>query len=67
MGPLRIRTNSIVPGSIEGTEGMKRLSSDVRQKELINAIPLRRMGAVDDIGQTAVFLASPRRPEGRSQ
>ena len=66
-GRYGIRTNSIVPGSIEGTEGMKRLSSDARQKELINAIPLRRMGTVDDIGQTAVFLASPRRPEGRSQ
>ena len=26
---------------------------------MINAIPLRRMGTVDDIGQAAVFLASP--------
>ena len=52
-----IRTNSIVPGPIEGTEGMKRLSSS--REEFINAIPLRRMGTVDDIGQTAVFLASP--------
>jgi hypothetical protein len=41
---------------------MKQLSSDARQKELINAIPLRRMGTVDDIGQTAVFLASPLAP-----
>ena len=48
-----------MPGPIEGTQGLKRLSSDARQKELINAIPLRRMGTVDDIGQTAVFLASP--------
>ena len=54
-----IRTNSIVPGPIEGTEGAKRLFSEARQEELINAIPLRRMGTVDDIGQTAVFLASP--------
>src|SRR5271165_255991 len=58
-GRYGIRTNSIVPGPIEGTEGMKRLSSDARRKELINAIPLRRMGTVDDVGQTAVFLASP--------
>lgn len=58
-GRYGIRTNSIVPGPIEGTEGMKRLSSDDRRQELINAIPLRRMGTVDDIGQTAVFLASP--------
>ncbi|MDB5786872.1 SDR family oxidoreductase [Caballeronia mineralivorans] len=54
-----IRTNSIVPGPIEGTEGMKRLWSAERKEEFINAIPLRRMGTVDDIGQSAVFLASP--------
>jgi NAD(P)-dependent dehydrogenase (short-subunit alcohol dehydrogenase family) len=54
-----IRTNSVVPGPIEGTEGMKRLLSEARQDEFINAIPLRRMGTVDEIGQTAVFLASP--------
>jgi Enoyl-(Acyl carrier protein) reductase len=38
---------------------MKRLFSQARHGEFINAIPLRRMGTVDDIGQTAVFLASP--------
>ena len=54
-----IRTNSIVPGPIEGTEGMKRLSSPAQKEMFINAIPLRRMGTVDDIGQTAAFLASP--------
>ena len=54
-----IRANSIVPGPIEGTEGMKRLSSPAQKETLINSIPLRRMGTVDDIGQTAAFLASP--------
>jgi NAD(P)-dependent dehydrogenase (short-subunit alcohol dehydrogenase family) len=54
-----IRTNSIVPGPIEGTEGMKRLSSPAHLETLISTIPLRRMGTVDDIGQTAAFLASP--------
>ncbi|MDN7177363.1 SDR family oxidoreductase [Caballeronia sp. SEWSISQ10-4 2] len=58
-GRYGIRTNSIVPGPIEGTEGMKRLWSAERKEEFINAIPLRRMGTVDDIGQSAVFLASP--------
>ncbi|SAK93344.1 short chain dehydrogenase [Caballeronia arationis] len=58
-GRYGIRTNSIVPGPIEGTEGMKRLWSPERQEEFIDAIPLRRMGTVDDIGQSAVFLASP--------
>ncbi len=54
-----IRANSSVPGPIEGTQGVKRLMSDARQEEFINAIPLRRMGTVNDIGQVAVFLASP--------
>ncbi|WNC93438.1 SDR family oxidoreductase [Paraburkholderia sp. FT54] len=58
-GRYGIRTNSIVPGPIEGTEGMKRLWSAERHEDFVNAIPLRRMGTVDDIGQSAVFLASP--------
>jgi len=58
-GPHGIRANSIVPGPIEGTEGMKRLSGPGQEAAFINSIPLRRMGTVDDIGQTAAFLASP--------
>ena len=54
-----IRVNSIVPGPIEGTEGMKRLASPQAKQAIIDAVPLRRMGTVDDIGQTAAFLASP--------
>jgi NAD(P)-dependent dehydrogenase (short-subunit alcohol dehydrogenase family) len=54
-----IRTNSIVPGPIEGTEGMKRLSGEAQLAKFIDGIPLKRMGTVDDIGQAAVFLASP--------
>ena len=51
-GPYGIRSNSIVPGPIEGTEGMKRLAGSAHQETLINSVPLRRMGTVDDIGQT---------------
>lgn len=58
-GRYGIRANSIVPGPIEGTEGLKRLF-DGRQRDLfIDSIPARRLGSVDDIGQAAVFLASP--------
>jgi NAD(P)-dependent dehydrogenase (short-subunit alcohol dehydrogenase family) len=58
-GPYGIRSNSIVPGPIEGPEGMKRLAGSAHHETLINSVPLRRMGTVDDIGQTAAFLASP--------
>jgi len=58
-GPYGIRANSIVPGPIEGTEGMKRLLDPAQEKAYLRTIPLGRMGTVDDIGQTAAFLASP--------
>jgi NAD(P)-dependent dehydrogenase (short-subunit alcohol dehydrogenase family) len=58
-GRYGIRVNSIVPGPIEGTEGLKRLSSAEAKQKLVDAVPMRRMGTVDDIGQTAAFLASP--------
>jgi NAD(P)-dependent dehydrogenase (short-subunit alcohol dehydrogenase family) len=58
-GRYGIRVNSIVPGPIAGTEGAKRLTDPGAQAALIDAVPLHRMGTVDDIGQTAVFLASP--------
>jgi NAD(P)-dependent dehydrogenase (short-subunit alcohol dehydrogenase family) len=50
-GPHGIRCNSIVPGPIEGTEGMKRLSDPAQRDMFIGSVPLRREGTVDDIGQ----------------
>jgi NAD(P)-dependent dehydrogenase (short-subunit alcohol dehydrogenase family) len=58
-GRFGIRVNSIAPGPIEGTEGMKRLASPAALEQIKAAVPLGRLGTVDDIGQLAVFLASP--------
>ncbi|GAC1518941.1 MAG: SDR family oxidoreductase [Vulcanimicrobiaceae bacterium] len=59
-GRYGIRANSIAPGPIDDTEGMRRLAPARGAKERLAAIvPLRRLGHVDDIGQIAVFLASP--------
>jgi len=58
-GKYGIRSCSIVPGPIEGTEGMKRLADPKSLKERLGQIPLQRMGTVDEIGHAAVFLASP--------
>jgi NAD(P)-dependent dehydrogenase (short-subunit alcohol dehydrogenase family) len=58
-GKHGIRTATIVPGPIEGTEGMRRLSPPGLKEMREAVIPLGRMGTVDDIGQAAVFLASP--------
>lgn len=54
-----IRANSIVPGPIAGTEGMRRLAPPEFEAAKKSVIPLGRYGSVDDIGQAAVFLASP--------
>ncbi|MCB0278811.1 MAG: SDR family oxidoreductase [Calditrichaeota bacterium] len=58
-GAYGIRSNSIAPGPIAGTEGMKRLAPGEIGKRLKEYIPLQRMGETADIGQAAVFLASP--------
>ena len=56
-----IRCNSVAPGPIEGTEGMRRLGPEdpALHDRLCAAIPLGRYGTVDEIGNAAVFLASP--------
>lgn len=58
-GPHGIRANSIVPGPIEGTEGMKRLAPPGSEARIGKLMPLQRMGTVEDIGATACYLASP--------
>ncbi len=60
-GRWGIRSNSIAPGPIEGTEGMKRLgpADGEAHQRLRAAVPLGRYGTVEEIGQAAVFLASP--------
>lgn len=58
-GPHGIRANSIVPGPIEGTEGMKRLAPPGSEGRITKLVPLQRMGTVEDIGATACYLASP--------
>ena len=60
-GPDGIRVNSISPGPIRGTEGVRRLMPGGKQGEaFINArIPLQRMGETGDIANLALFLASP--------
>ncbi len=58
-GPYGIRSNSIIPGFIDDTEGMRRISSEADSRSFIQNIPLRRMGTTQEIGQAAAFLSSP--------
>ncbi len=54
-----VRINSVVPGPIDGTEGMARLAPDesVRQR-VVDSVPLGRMGSPTDIGHACLFLGS---------
>jgi NAD(P)-dependent dehydrogenase (short-subunit alcohol dehydrogenase family) len=55
-----IRVNSIVPGPIEGTEGIRRLAPNDEERVRMTArVPLRRYGSVDDIAGIAMVLSSP--------
>jgi 3-oxoacyl-[acyl-carrier protein] reductase len=54
LGRFNVRVNAIAPGYIVTamTQGMP----DAQRRALRNAIPLRRMGTVDDVSALAVFL-----------
>ena len=55
-----IRVNSIVPGPIEGTEGVRRLMPSAAARRAVErSIPLRRLGQTEDVARLALFLASP--------
>ena len=58
-GSSGIRVNSIVPGPIDGTEGMTRLApnEDARQRAR-ESVPLGRLGSTEDIGNACLFLSS---------
>jgi len=56
LGPLGIRVNCVAPGAIE-TERTKKESPDYAGT-WASLTPLRRVGQVDDVANTVVYLAS---------
>ncbi len=57
-GPQGIRVNAIAPGPIGDTEGTRRLLPGERAERLRATIPARRLGAIDDIADLALFVLS---------
>ncbi len=58
-GAQGIRVNSIAPGAVDETEGMKRLApTPETRKHVARVIPLQRFATKDEIADLAVFLCS---------
>lgn len=59
-GHLGIRVNAVAPGLVVTPESMASgsMSSLSRRQRQIDAVPLRRLGTVEDVAAACVFLAS---------
>src|SRR5271170_7575783 len=58
LAPLGITINSIAPGAIETPINTKLLNDPVKLKDLLENIPLGRLGKPEDVAGIASFLAS---------
>ena len=58
LAPLGITINSIAPGAIETPINKALLNDPVKLKDLLENIPLQRLGKPEDVASMAVFLAS---------
>jgi NAD(P)-dependent dehydrogenase (short-subunit alcohol dehydrogenase family) len=58
-GAEGIRINSIAPGPIADTEGLKRLAPGAAALQaMADRVPLKRLGTLDDIARVAMMLCS---------
>jgi 7-alpha-hydroxysteroid dehydrogenase len=59
LGPKGIRVNAIAPGPIQSAQIEKVIASNpAREQQMIDEVPLGRIGRPADVGAAAVFLAS---------
>ncbi|MFQ8433679.1 SDR family oxidoreductase [Amaricoccus sp. W119] len=54
-----LRVNGVIPGPIDGTEGMARLApDDAARARVASSVPMARLGQPEDIAATCLFLGS---------
>lgn len=55
-----LRVNSVVPGPIEDTEGMRRLApTEAARRAVMESVPMGRYGRASEIADCCMWLASP--------
>jgi peroxisomal 2,4-dienoyl-CoA reductase len=57
-GPSKVRVNGLAPGPVEGTEGVRRLTTPATQKAILDQCPLGRLATIDEVATAALFLCS---------
>jgi NAD(P)-dependent dehydrogenase (short-subunit alcohol dehydrogenase family) len=58
-GPEGVRVNSIAPGAVDDTEGMRRLAPTPEiRNQFTRTVPLQRFATKDEIANLALFLSS---------
>jgi peroxisomal 2,4-dienoyl-CoA reductase len=57
-GPSGIRVNGLAPGPVEGTEGVRRLTSPASRKVIDEQCPLGRLATIEEVASAALFLCS---------
>jgi NAD(P)-dependent dehydrogenase (short-subunit alcohol dehydrogenase family) len=58
-GPEGLRVNGVVPGPIDGTEGMARLApSEAARAQVAASVPMRRLGTPEDVAAACLWLGS---------
>ena len=58
-GAEGLRVNGVIPGPIDGTEGMARLApTQEARAKVIGSVPMRRYGVPEDVARACLFLGS---------
>lgn len=58
-GPEGLRVNGVVPGPIDGTEGMARLApTEAMREAAARSVPLGRLGTPEDVAGACLWLGS---------
>ena len=57
-GPDGIRVNGLAPGPVEGTEGVRRLTTPLSRAKILEQCTLGRLATIEEVASAAVFLTS---------